>query len=78
MVFTHSMTNTRQRNKQMAVLMADYGVYLKAEAKLKQSIIACRSMTLDGTPAWTYEAISAALGISRQAVHQYIKRWSSQ
>lgn len=71
------MTPNR-RNKQLAQLAEDFKTYLKAEAKLKQSIIACRSTTLDGEPGWTYEAIAQVMGISRQAVHKYVKRWSTE
>ena len=68
----------QQRNRQLAQLISDYQTYLRAERKLKQSIIACRSETLDGTPAWSYAAIGAALGITRQSVHEYVKRWSGE
>lgn len=65
------------KRKHLAYLAAVNERYLTAEAKLKEAIIVCRSPDLDGKPMCSYGEIAMTLGITRQSVHEYIKRWSS-
>ncbi len=65
----------RQKQLALARLKALNERYLTAHLKLHEAIVACRSTDLDGNALCTYAEIAQAVGITRQSVHEYVKRW---